>query len=1156
MSAEKIMKQVDKDAYAKDIQRSIRNGKRRFISLLLIVALGVMMFSALKSACEDLRYSADHFFDQQNLRDIEIVSTLGLTQEDVDAVCTVRGVEKAEGIHSETVDFKAGEEKSTATLCTLTDSGINTPYLLEGSMPETNTQVLITRKLAETCGIQVGDSILLQNAANQQDEKEEAPLDSLESISEQDAGSAAYQTDELTVVGIATDVRDVNNPFGSVSYRTTDLESEVIFVLPSLISVDYYTAVEVRVSGTEAYNCYSQEYMSAVQEVRDRIADKIKEDREKARTEAIRREAEQKLKDAESEANKELADAKKELEEGEKQLTEEAQSGQEQINAGYAELNNSLAASRQKLLDAQEALDSTSQASRAVLDKAQEQLNSGYEQLDSAQKQLDAGQATLNESLNQVNSSLDTLNSSISNVQGKIDALAEQTAQLDAQIEELDTQIAEYEEQGNLITAAALRIQRNQLLVKKETLAAQERALQLQLESLNASRDTLLAQKQKLDESQSQLSEQQLQIDATRKELDEKQAQINAGYQKLNNAQAEIDSGWEKYNAGKIEGENKLAEAQSELDSGTQAGRERLNKAWREYQNSVSDVRNKFSEAYGKLEEIDTANWYIRDRSALSGFTNIKNDADSIESLGTIFPIIFFVVAVLVALTAVTRMVDEDWGLIGTYKSLGFTNREIRRKYLLFTFEAGICGCLLGSVLAFIGLPAFIFTIFQTMYLLPNYEYHFIASYGLVGPFLFLGGILIAVLIACRNVLRESPATLMRPKSPRAGSRVLLEKIPFLWKPLSFLSKVTARNIFRYKRRMLMTIFGIAGCVTLLLFGFSVRDSVNALVPKQYDQTFHFDVLAVAAEDREDKISEYLTSQRGFDSCLNGYLDSIKIRSNDKEESATLIVIPKNADLHPYVTLTAVDGETVTLEDGQVLVTVNAGQVLDFNEGDKVSIHLSDLQEQTFTIARLLNNYLGNYVYMTQNTFESVFKDYRANGYLISLKDGEDNGAFAEALEENCDLLSCLSTNEMRKNFASGFKLMNAIVYIIIVMSSALAFVVLYTLSVTNISEREREIATIKVLGFYPREVHSYIDRETFILSLVGTALGMPLGWLFSRSLNKILQVSAIYLDATLKPLSYFLAAVLSLMFTWLINKIMDISLDKINPVEALKSVE
>jgi putative ABC transport system permease protein len=261
------MKQVDKDAYAKDIQRSIRNGKRRFISLLLIVALGVMMFSALKSACEDLRYSADHFFDQQNLRDIEIVSTLGLTQEDVDAVCTVRGVEKAEGIHSETVDFKAGEEKSTATLCTLTDSGINTPYLLEGSMPETNTQVLITRKLAETCGIQVGDSILLQNAANQQDEKEEAPLDSLESISEQDAGSAAYQTDELTVVGIATDVRDVNNPFGSVSYRTTDLESEVIFVLPSLISVDYYTAVEVRVSGTEAYNCYSQEYMSAVQEV-------------------------------------------------------------------------------------------------------------------------------------------------------------------------------------------------------------------------------------------------------------------------------------------------------------------------------------------------------------------------------------------------------------------------------------------------------------------------------------------------------------------------------------------------------------------------------------------------------------------------------------------------------------------------------------------------------------------------------------------------------------------------------------------------------------------------------------------------------------------------------------------------------------------------
>lgn len=1156
---EKIRKQANRDAYAKDILRSIRNGKRRFFSLLLIVALGVMMFSALKSACVDLRYSGDHFFDQQNLRDIEIVSTLGLTEEDVEAVSTVEGVGMAEGIFSETVDIKNGETQTTVTLCTLTNSGINSPYLLDGSMPETDSQILITKKLAETNNIHLGDTIFLQGVKTQNEEEtenEKSALDTLENISNQDNSEAVFKTDELTVVGIATDVRDVNNPFGSVSYRTTSLQSEVVFVLPSLVSSEYYTAIEIQVSGASELNCYGDEYTQKVRQVRDQIAEKIKEDRENARTLKIREEAETKLADAESEANSELADAKQKLDEGEQELAEEKQNGQEQIDAGYEELNDSLAASREQLIAAQETLDSSSQASRAQLEQAQKQLDAGYEQLNSSQEKLNEGQSALDDSMKQVNTALDTLNGSISSLEESMSALEEQDSQIDGQISELNKQIAEYEEQGLDSMAAILRVKRDQLLIKKEKIKLQKSALQLQLDNLNEQKKTLQAQQQSLNEAQTQLSEQQKQIDETRKELDEKQAEIDAGYKALDDAQAEIDSGWSEYYAGKSAGEKKLAEAQQELDAGTKEGREKLDKSWEEYQKAVEEAKKKFAEAHDKLADIDTANWYIWDRSALSGYTNIKSDADSIESLGTIFPIIFFVVAVLVALTAVTRMVDEDWSLIGTYKSLGFTNREIRRKYLLFAFEAGLCGCVLGSVLAFIGLPAFIFTIFRTMYLLPKYEFHFIPSYGFLGPVLFLGGILTAVLIACRSVLKQSPAALMRPKAPKAGSRVLLEKIPFLWRPLSFLSKVTARNIFRYKRRMMMTILGIAGCVTLLLFGFSVKDSVNALVPKQYDQTFHFDVMAVASDGEQDKINEYLAKRSDYENCLNGFIDSVKVIRNDNEESATLIVVPDNTDITPYITLTAEDGEQISLEDGQIYITVNAAQMLDFTTGDDVSVQLSDLQETSFTVTGVLRNYLGNYVYMTQNTFESNFKDYQSNGYLIVLKDGENNSKFAEELEDNCDVLSCQSTDEMRKNFASGFKLMNSIVYIILVMSIALAFVVLYTLSVTNISERVKEIATIKVLGFYPREVHSYIDRETFILSLVGTILGIPLGWLFSRSLNRILHVSAIYLDATLNLFSYFLAAMLAILFTLLVNKIMDVSLDRINPVDALKSNE
>ncbi|MCI2998566.1 ABC transporter permease [[Clostridium] innocuum] len=561
--------------------------------------------------------------------------------------------------------------------------------------------------------------------------------------------------------------------------------------------------------------------------------------------------------------------------------------------------------------------------------------------------------------------------------------------------------------------------------------------------------------------------------------------------------------------------------------------------------------------AYVDTSSIEHPKWYIQDRSSLSSYSNIESDAASIEAVGTAFPIVFFTVAILIALTTITRMVEEERLLIGTYKALGFRNIEIMKKYLLYAGSACLLGGIIGDIGGFLLLPKFVFSIFQTLYLLPNYSLQFDAWYGIGGIALFTGGILIAVWIAVHGELKHMPAILMRPKAPRTGARVLLERIRPLWRNLTFLNKVTARNLFRYKKRMLMTVFGIMGCSALVLCAMAINDSVSALIPRQYEHIYRYDLMVMTDDEhvyqslsRDDEVSE----------CLALLVDNATIKSSgNKEERVQLMVFPEQADVASYLSLEDLNGDPVTLEMGDVYVTQNASQVLDFSLKDTIRVQNSDFKEKRVKVTGIVQNYLGNTIYMSKNTYKTLFGSYEDNAVLANFRGDiskQQKDSYVQKLEDREGVLSVVSTSSMQDAFETSFSLITSVVYLILAMAAALAFVVLFTLSTTNISERVRELATIKVLGFYDKEVHSYVNKETLLLTFLGILAGLPAGTILAQSLTYVLNMPSIHFAVTIRPISYLYTVILSFGFAVIVNLITNRVLNHIDMVESLKSME
>ena len=1143
-----------RSAFGIGVLRTVRGSLKRFVALATICALGVTMICGLKVACIDLRASADAFFDSQDLFDLRVQSTLGLTDDDVSALAAIDGVEAAEGGWVETCYTTVGSSSEKVDVKALSPSGMNQPRVLDGHLPVTSDQVAVTRRFLDESGLALGDEVTFRGASDG-----EKDADAGEEDATADASSTAvFSRQTYTICGVVLDPTDINAGNGTMSFRASGGSQYAFFVLPSAVTTDVYTAVYLRVDGAESPLCYSAGYEASVDAVKAALAQLG--------------DAAAQLDDAQAQLDSgaaELADGRAQLDAKSADAASQLDAAQAQLDAGRAELvanqrqvtdglnqiaaglgcdvdgiGDALAARRSQLSEAKGQIKASAQMLASLM--GDEWPAEAWSRLEGAQTPEEARAAAAD-----VNAVLVPF---VSEAQGAIDDLvtvveSDEFQQLRDTYENLPQWLRDRVDAAVAQAPATVqKLLRAILEMPTDQMASQLRDLRSQVGQLSGLADGMV----QVVEGQAQLDE----AEAGWRRLVAAQAQLDDAAARLADGQAELDAQRASARAQLDDAARQLADSEAQLAD----GRSELEEGRAAYERERADALAKIAEARGRLSDVDEATWYVQTRDALSSYSSVESDASSIEAIGTVIPIVFFVVAVLISLTTMTRMVEEERGLIGLYKALGYSRRRILSKYVLYAGAACLAGGLVGNLLGFVVLPLILFTIFQTMYALPAFLLQFDVAYAVGSVALFALGIVGATALTCRRELAEQPAALMRPKAPKAGSRILLERVRPLWRRLSFLNKVTARNIFRYKRRFFMTVFGIAGCTALLVCGFGIRDTVLSLSSRQYGQegVSRYDLMLVTSAADLEGVAQDLDVDAQVQSFLPVSVDSVTVSHGDAAESMQVYVVPDGLDLSGYVSLTDDGGNTIDLASVGTVITKNAEQILGFSAGQEVHVQDSSLAEADVPVAAICQNYLGNSLFMTESAYREAFgAEPQLNGLLVSL-DGTDAQkiALSERLSTDSRTLSVVSTTKLVEDFSSAFTLINTVVYVVIVLAAALSFTVVFTLSNTNISERERELATIKVLGFKRPEVHRYINKETLILTGLGVAVGLPAGYALTRSLTWILKMPSLYFDTLVAWPSYVLAAVLAFAFTLLVNAMTNRALDRVDMVGALKSAE
>lgn len=703
-----------------------------------------------------------------------------------------------------------------------------------------------------------------------------------------------------------------------------------------------------------------------------------------------------------------------------------------------------------------------------------------------------------------------------------------------------------------------------------------------------------------LDAGTKQIDEAKAQTDkqfaAAQQQIDSNRSQLNQQIDQIVNMQAGAAAGSldettrETLRETVIAASPQLAEAKAQLDQ----AQSQLDQQKKDTERTLQSKQNELEDS------IPQVRWYVQDRSQIGGFSSLKSDLESIQSLGNAFPIVFLLVAVMMSLTAMARMVEEDRGLIGTYTGLGYGRLAVASRYLLFALFACLIGGGLGLIAGFLGIPAFLLVVLRGLYVMPDVRLAYDWLYGTAGVALFVVGVLAATVYACAQEMRQKPASLMRPKAPRAGSRILLERIKPLWNRMSFLGKVTARNIFRFKSRLIMTVGGVAGCTALIVCGLAINDTVAALGAKQYQDVYQYDLMVVANDDDADAMRQKVASDGHVTSSMDVRVESGDLTGDSGSESIQLVAVPdsERSEFGKMVTLQPVrsswvDGaaDTVSLGDDGVIVSQSAASAMGVNAGDTVTLTNGNEVQGDAYVSAVIRSVIGSDVYVSETYYRQLF-DTAASGtssassasdsgesdnqngesgtsngassngqqlvwnamYAKLKGSGESQAAYAEKLEDDDAVMKAVSCAHMAESFK--FDLMGAVVALIVALAGGLALVVLFTLANTNVSEREREMATLKVLGFFDKEVHHYVNREMMVLTMMGVVLGLPLGRFVGGLLTAALNMPALYFEVECTPLSYVIAAGATMAFALLVQLFVNPVLDRIDPISSLKSVE
>ena len=1184
----------------------------------------------------DMLSTTDGYLDDTGLFDLQAVSTMGLQEEDLEAVLDTEGVQEAELSYSS--DYLCDSEGEQYVVHLMAQSDMAKCQAEEGRLPEKADEIFLDTELAQALGCQIGDKITLYEEEQEGDKPE----------------GLAYGEFEITGIGSSPMYLSINR--GSASVGNGQVTGFAV-VLPEAFDMEVYTQMNIRLEGAGTLECYSDEYKELVSSVQDTLEetagvqcqwryDQIYDEAQgeladaRAELEDGRATAQQELADARktlddgwakvNDGEKQLADGKQQLADSEAQLNQsqqeiddakaqmesakaQAEDGAAQVSAGWAEIE----ANEAQLNDSEQLLSEKKaelEQGAAELEAGKAQLSAQEEVLNQSQSELEAGKTQLA----QMEGALETLRTAVSEQEGAIGGLESQAAAIQGQIDQLQASLGTSSDPENPDGDSS---NDEEILAQIGELEAQKAALETEIQNLTVSLEETRAQlsaqetaltpqiqqlQQVIAQGEAQLSEGRNQLETARAQLEESEAQITAGREEiaqgeaaiaqgrqeleaakaqLQAAQAEVDSGQaqiaayeqqiadgeaqiasgraqlEEARAQLPEQEQELADARKELEDGEADYLEGKEEA----EAQIADGEQQIADAEAELADLEQPEWYLNTRDdVVEDYGEMEDNAAQIGAIGRVFPLMFFLVAALVSLTTMTRMVEEQRGHIGTMKALGYSKKDIAMKYLFYagsaTLSGGAVGILVGQKL----FPYVIQVSYGIMYdCLKQPDIPYRPVFAIQAMLISFVCIMLATGLSCMNELRESPAELMRPAAPKVGKRVLLEYIPLIWKRLNFTTKSTFRNIFRYKKRLFMTIFGISATMALLVTGFGLRDSIIDLAEIQYDNIQLYDAMITFSgtdEEKED-LGQWLEDEKDVAASTMVHMEMVDV-STEEGNGEVYLCVPENKE--DFQTMTVLQNRTseevYTLDGEGILLTEWMADTLGVSAGDSITMEKEDgSSSQEVQVMGVVENYIMNYAYMSPQYYEKIYgepAEFEVMYAEFTSEGQERENELGSEILQQPGVYNVSYTSDTKREINDMLQALVLVIIVLIVTAALLAFVVLYNLNNVNITERRRELATLKVLGFYDQEVAAYVYHENIILTLMGIVVGVGLGTLLHQYIIHTIRVDMVMFGQHVSLVSFLISTVLTAVFSAFVNFVMYFKLKEINMVESLKSVE
>lgn len=1167
------------------ITNSIRNIKKqfpRFVSLIIMSMLGVFAFTGLQATAPDMMMTLHQYLASHDTYDIKIISTLGLDDEDVKELKKIKNVSQAEGSYSKDTITEIHNIEYVLNVSSLSQK-INTLTVLRGHLPKKNDEIVVEETMMNIKGLKLGDTITLKDDV--------------------------FKEKNVKIVGVVDSALYYNFVGTSGGRGSTSVGSGTInyysYVLASNFDQDYYSSIYCTVSNLDGKITGSEEYTDSVQEVVDRFND-IKEARQEARYVTVIGKATEEIESQKQEAYGKLDDANKELKSAKKKL-EDADSILEESKATLIDSKAALDSAKKQLDDARRQLDSAKKSLEGYkkeLDDGWQQLEKGRLELEEKKNELDNAKDTLDRSLVQIQEGEETLATNkqlleesagmnyeqvistysrlswganqVNQAKGICDQIS--NAESEEEVKELAGQLKDMLSSldgiMNQISPTAWSIVKQMAAnITKPTSRIVSRSLSLVLQPIQSILNSLqpayegalqiqegeqiLNQKKKEWEEGNQAYQDGLKLyEAGEKEYasnlalyNDKKKTYDDSYAQYLEKEKEYDKNYKKYLKGLISYQDGYNQYQSGLNE-YESGKKEYLKNLDLYNDSKKEVDEKIEDAYKKLEDIQKPKWYVYDRTSYSTYSDYLDDANSISNLAGIFPVVFYAVAILISLISMNRMVEDDRVEIGTLKSLGFSNKQILWKYMSFSLLATVIGGIVGALVGITYLPYMINNIYTILFSLPDLIYLPNFTTTILGVFISILCVCGTTLYTTNVVLKEKPSELMRPKPPKNGQRVLIERTP-IWKNLNFSQKIIVRNIFRYKKRVSVTILGITGCTALMLCGFGIKDSIVDIPTSQYGKVFTFDGYTYV-NGKEEKL-DAIFDHPDIESIVK--IDAISTTLDNSK--VTLFVTEDTKAFANIINL--IDNETKeidSIEKGKIVLTEKIAKAKNIHVGD--TIELIDLNNKAYKlkVSSIVDNYVEHYAFIDRETLESLGEDFTCNLVYFHTKDHCDENKLSEDLLAHDEILNISYMSGLINKVGDMLKSLDKVVYILIILSALLSFVVLYNLSNININERKREIATLKVLGFTNKEVDDYITKENLILTVIGVFLGLIAGYFLTNIVVATVEIEKCRFIYQIKMMSYVYTVLFSFAFTFIVNFVAHFILKRIDMIESLKSVE